>query len=523
MNPMRTTRRGEPLRTRRRRAVQALADGARLAFALVGVNLGKTWSRLRGRRGACQNPSDSGRGGETGCDAVALWHDPARFRCACPLLQHYPGRGWRCSVDRGRVRTFWGRAVAAYGLSALLLGLAAAAGLRVLWRDQGVRFVDLAWPAHWSRIRPLRSAAFVAQARAALERRDLGAATVCFRSALAVDPRDATAARGLAQLLQIPQPAEADAIYRDLLARDPAEAELTARSWLQSLLARGRFDELQKLAAARLSAADASAPGAWLRAWLLADSYTGDAAALDRLLAAPHLPDEARATLGLARELRGMDAAAGRSRLLLAAADPATRPIELYYVCQWLTRHGHGYDTLAVLQARRVLVTDRDFVALRFDALAAVGETAPLRAEAGQLLAQDPSAAVIDVLCAHLLRHPDAAIRGLVVAAVAGRHPPFVSAETASLVGLFCVCARDGDPDGMKLAGDRIAQTTGVPFSVAPVVAPYLAGQRPGAVPGDWMPLLQPLSADVMHALIETSVPLPAGPIVPPRTRPARS
>ena len=77
-----------------------LGDFLRFWWGLLYWNTRKGLFRLNRDQASCpcQNPSDSGRARETGCDAAHYWHQPARFRRVCPLLVETPD-GLRCSVD----------------------------------------------------------------------------------------------------------------------------------------------------------------------------------------------------------------------------------------------------------------------------------------------------------------------------------------------------------------------------------------------------------------------------------------
>jgi len=56
-----------------RRSGEWVADFGRFWWALASLNLRKTLSRARGGRPPCQNPSDSGRAWETGCDGTGAF------------------------------------------------------------------------------------------------------------------------------------------------------------------------------------------------------------------------------------------------------------------------------------------------------------------------------------------------------------------------------------------------------------------------------------------------------------------
>ena len=64
-----------------------IADVCRFGIALWASNPRTTGFRLHGVPGCapCQNSSNSGRAGLTGCDASLHWYEPARFRRGCTI------------------------------------------------------------------------------------------------------------------------------------------------------------------------------------------------------------------------------------------------------------------------------------------------------------------------------------------------------------------------------------------------------------------------------------------------------
>ena len=141
-----------------------LGDALRGAHALIFWNWKKTRFRARGAKGRapCQNESDEPKLGLVRCDVVMQWRQPARFRPVCPLLVSTPD-GWRCSVPSAQVRPFWGRAAAFTGGAGLAVFLAVTLGVFAFFRwgnGLPLRWTDVAWPGHWSRIRTLQAKGF---------------------------------------------------------------------------------------------------------------------------------------------------------------------------------------------------------------------------------------------------------------------------------------------------------------------------------------------------------------------------
>ncbi|MBI3886860.1 MAG: hypothetical protein HY302_14200 [Opitutae bacterium] len=234
-------------------------DLFRLLWALLYWNARKSWYRWRGgrRQCPCHDPSDSGRPGETRCVPAMNFNRGSRFRHVCPLLQE-TGDGWRCSVAPAAVRPFWRRAALIY--ASLLLGLyllACAAALPVFHRIGYSRlaYKDVVWPGHWSRFAWIQAKYFRDEGLAALRTGDFARAMLNLSTARQVAPDDYQTGLLLGQLWSATGSfGYSDAVYEILLRDFPAQAEATAISFHDQLLAAQRFDRLAALCLDRLTA-----------------------------------------------------------------------------------------------------------------------------------------------------------------------------------------------------------------------------------------------------------------------------
>lgn len=491
------------------------SDFLRLAWGLLYWNTRKTVYRLKSNRGQCpcQHPSDSGKAWETGCAAMIHWNQPARFRRVCPLLLQTQSGAWRCSVNRSEVRPFWGRAFAFHGSAIALTYLMAALAGFVFLRTVGYRvtFGGVLWPPAWSRFTAIRTGYFLEKYQAAAAAGDLQTAFMSLSTAYNLQPQNYAAGRQLAQIWQVGNPGLSDQIYRRLLNDHPGEAEATAQVWFRALLARGDFAKIEALTSERMIAAPDSA-GAWLNALLFANQRTGDAALRARIEAIPTLPASARRLLTLADDLKkNSSRTAMRERLLKAAdeAGDARDALSFFNVCRQLTTRGFAHDTLQCIDSRPDLLGSRDSIPLRLDALAQLGWSMALRRDVESLLTGPTEPVLVELMSAHLIRHPDATVRGLLFARLELSPLPVTPANYSAYLSLFCAAGAGGDRPRLHWAAARIKEILRNDFrSLDGIGEALLANKRNHRIE-NYMPTLQPLPLEVSYALFEHYAPVP--------------
>lgn len=251
-----------------------VADALRFVHALFYWNWRKQRYRQGGCRGhaPCQNESDEAKLGLVRCDVVMQWHRPARFRPLCPLLVQTPD-GWRCSVAATAVRPFWGRALLIAGGSAGALWLALTLTVFALFRwgnDLPIRWVDVAWPGHWSRVRMVQADRLFLRAMIAFQQGNMNEAFLALTSARQRDPHNYRANLLIGQITMFQgSHLFADEIFAQLRRDTPAEAYRTAVVYHDTLLMLLRHERLaaHSLEMARTDTARASL---WIRSLLFA-------------------------------------------------------------------------------------------------------------------------------------------------------------------------------------------------------------------------------------------------------------
>lgn len=251
-----------------------LRDGLRLPWAMLYWNSRKSVFVLRGRRGVCpcQDPSDSGRPGETGCEAALLWNDPAAFRHVCPLLKP-TAAGWRCSVTANEVRPFWGRFLLLTVGVCVSCWLVGATLLFAVMRHRGMREIEwwhLAWPGAWTEVSKAEARALNRRAAEAFARGDHRLAALCLADAVTRDPRDYEAGLLLAQVTEYQHSLDyGDRRFEQLLRDFPAQRPRTAIVYHDTLLGLARMSELARFCL-RMAQEDNAQAGVWMNSFLLA-------------------------------------------------------------------------------------------------------------------------------------------------------------------------------------------------------------------------------------------------------------
>jgi hypothetical protein len=481
-----------------------VGDLGRLAWALVSLNLRKTRFRMRGGACPCQNPSDSGRAGETACDPVASWHSAARFRRVCPLLLRRADGAWKCSVNAAEVRPFWGRAAGYAGGTTIAVYLLATFLAFGFLRAVGypVHYHSVAWPGSWRQIRAARAQYFFALAQRELSQNNAIGASMALSQSYDLDPGNYAAGRILAQLWQPGGEEILNRLYRQLMADHPEMRSQTAQAWFGALLQHGDFATIETVALERLQAEPAQA-SAWLNALLVASRRTADAAVLDQAIRrASGLPSFVGEVCRLELQLRTADPNRA-GQLLTAPLAASAAPFLQYYRIDRLLRGGFPDETLWQFNHAGDQLALRDRAALSLEIDTAFGWRTILISQVGQLLDGGVSAPLIEMLSAHLIRHPDAAVLAETLAAL-DHHPlPRESERVSAYASLFCAAGASGDAAQTKALAETLRQVTGSRLVVLDDVAAWLQGDQVAMPAERYLPALPLLPPEVDYALFE--------------------
>lgn len=494
-------------------------DLGRLSWGLLYWNLRKTLFRVRGASGVapCQHPSDSGRAGETACEACAGWNDAGRFRMMCPLLATTGGRRV-CSVGAPQVRPFWGRAILIYAGSLATLALAGVIMVFAAFRVIGYRvpLYAVAWPPAWHRVSQARADYFYRMALRTLEAGDVRKSFLALGQVHALDPGNIGASRLLAQFTEITNPEYSDELYASLVFGRRGDFEETAQAWLHAVLSRGDFHTVAELSSKMLREGRGHIP-AWTRGLLFAERMSRDTGEVDALLAgAGRIPDEATSVLSLARSIR-TGSPEGRFKVVQLYLSGAATPFEVYFSLSRAIEIGRPSDVVAFLEGQGSRALDPyDRESLKLDAYSALGWHELERTEIGFIMDQGASSAVVNLVAGHLVRYPDAGSAARLFD-ILGDKPLAATAPNAGAhLALLCMAGVNGLGESMAKEADTVGRIVGGTFPAWDHVRDFFESRAPAKNPAAILPALGELPLEMVYAVTEHYHAAPAPPAAKP-------
>jgi hypothetical protein len=484
-----------------------LGDLLRMAWALWYWNVRKTLHRLRGASGPapCHNPSDSGEAGQTGCEAVIAWHQPARFRRVCPLLVRRGDGTWVCGARAREVRPFWGVALAWSGgaVPAAVggVGLAVFLALRLIGYELSPR--QLFWPPAWPELRTVQANLFIARARGDFAGGRVQEALSALGKAHELNPRNYATGMMLAQFNRAGNPAAADRLYAQLLAEHPDRAVETARAWYLSLLARGQLATAAELAAARLPA-EPGQTAAWTHALVFTSRHLRQPAVPESAAALTGLPAAAAKVLRLESQLQRETDALHRRRLLQDTPLPDDFPYAWVHRAEWFIASGDSQDAMQLLRIarEREVLRGRDLVSLALAALHRAADAEGLAREADVLLAR-AGPAELGILARHLIEYPDEALWARTLAALQRSEVQPSEEWQATGLALFCAAGVAQDQAGLQQVRVKMrpAMSESNQAGLLPLEGFFLGRQAPHGL-FVALPTVDPVGPEILYSLI---------------------
>lgn len=480
-----------------------MTDFFRFWWSLFYWNARKTAFVLRRRRGRapCQHPSDSGKSMETGCEACLTWGRPGRFKRVCPLLVRHEG-GWRCSVDSGAVRPFWGRA-AGYGALAAITGYAALAlALLVTFRSigyEGLRFRDFFSPDLRTRFREAQAGYFANRAEQAFLAGDYRAGLLSLSVSYSKNPRDFATGLTLARLLQRSNQYKiGDDVFERLLRDFPDRAEEISAVWSEALLFRGDWPRLARMSAGRVAAAG-PARGAWMRTLVFALRRLPAAQSAAQSAALRPLLDGNYAGV-LDAELAIREGDTARARSFIAGFPAASDPFLAQYAVQAAIEMG-DMQAASIALAALEPVLGGFFHNLLGSRIAADLDQSSLAALSfGNLLAPPVTLEKLDFACAELLRRPSR--ERLRVAMDAFASSPDARVRAEFVMAFVAAAAASGDSAGLERLYEASVALDGTTIARLRLLAEAIGGTSSEITPSGVL-TSYPLPRETMLALIE--------------------
>lgn len=479
-----------------------ISDSVRLAWGLIYWNIRKSAYRISGRRRPppCQNPSDSGKAMQTRCEGCVSWDQPRRFRKVCPLLVENPDGQLRCSVDDREVRPYWGRFLRYYGGVFASLYLVCGIGLYAYLRSIGypISPVHLLWPPKWHLVPQAESGYFFNESRTAMLSGDYRKGLLALANAYEADPKNYIAALEMAENNEAMQPAMADQIYAALLTTHPEHRQEITDHWYHSELARGDDLAIEPLAAGEVDA-DPSRENFWMRALILASRRSGDTRALAAFRADPaHARWAGVVDMELAgRHLSGDQAIQCYAQPLA----PGTPSYGLFFRLDQLMRAGDPMSALDELERHRRELDSSAKVALRLDGLALAQAQEQRERELRALLGQPYSETLMEVVGAHLIRHPDGAALALAYRTLLNRAPAPAPLTVGVWTTYFCAAGASGDFDTMHEIGGRLVASGVMAAPTVQAMDSYFRGKAGSRRVTSFLPFV-PLPLEAVYALL---------------------
>lgn len=424
----------------------------------------------------------------------------------CPLLVEAKN-GLRCSVNTPEVRPFWLRACGVYGGTAFALYSVAVIAVFIFLRTVGypVSIVHVGLPPLWHKVGQARGWFFLERSNRAFLEGKTAEGLLYLANSYEFDPTNYDAGLSLAKHFQVGQPARSDEVFAQLMRDHPEQQHATAQEWFRALLSRGNFKKITGLARTEVIA-DSAQAAVWMRVLLFSTKQSKDDAPLRELAANPapaaRIWRQLCETELLVRAGRKADATAALQRPW--PLDDRTR-FTLFYRVNALIELGDAFGALDLLdQYPKVLDAEAD-ITLRLSAYAAAGSSRGARDQVDKLLAPRFTAAnlsIVKILCAQLIRHPDAAVFDRLWTKVEREQIPLTSETAGVWFSLLCAAGAVDDRARLHELTARFKQASKTPFVALSLVEAFFRGETSERSITRLLPIL-PLPLEVTYALLE--------------------
>ncbi|MBC8008793.1 MAG: hypothetical protein H7067_01690 [Burkholderiales bacterium] len=459
------------------------------------VSIGQRWHSA-----PCQSASDSGRPGDTRCEACQILDRASRYRLVCPDLSVVAGEA-RCTRSAGQVRPYWGRAALAFLAPPALLYLVLTLGYWSLLRTQGITTVPLAdalLPDRWENIAEHRRDHFHNIALRAFAAGDARAATIALFTAAQTGRGDPEQNRLLARLAYLSGfQSLGDDLHTAALAQAPAQAAALSIHWHDDLLLARRPTRLATLALEQLAHPDAPREF-WLHAYFESLRHPDVPSSLDpALVSFPH-PGLRDALLARQAVAAG-DFLEAHVHLYALGQTPPGAATQAFLVESWLDIRDHA-RAFAAAADPRYAASPAQTARLRYLVHHHAGDLAAARRE---IAYAREDAATLSATVAILIHAPDAPSLALAWERVSASEP-----VSPTLLGACWLAARSADHAALVSTVEiRLAAfDPTLPSTLRGLAGPHATLAIPALAT-----LLLPLDRDALYQL-QAPPPLPPKP-----------
>jgi hypothetical protein len=180
--------------------------------------------------------------------------------------------------------------------------------------------------------------------------------------------------------------------------------------------------------------------------------------------------------------------------------DELPEPFVGYYQVERLIELGFARQAPGLLQCYGPRLGESDTFALRLAATFALGQSSQLIDALNHKILNGKA---VELIAACLIRRPDPAVLAAFQAAVLRSNLPRTAENLPAYGALFCACGVAHDWARLDATGEILRAIRGGRFTTLGVLKAFFRGDSGASRPGTFLPLLQPLSVDVMYAIFD--------------------